>query len=118
MLSILAAAALAVDPLVLEYLKYALYDVDSAKVETVREPCVIPIRDNWGKPTAKKPATTTKRMHFIKLNAKNRLGGYTGWKEQTLVERDGKVVSMRDSFYDSDEVEDNCPLAKGVPNGS
>jgi hypothetical protein len=116
MLSIFAAATLAVDPLVEEYLKYALYDADSAKVETVREPCVIPIRDNWGKPTAKKPATTTKRLHFIKLNAKNRLGGYTGWKEQTLTERDGKIFSIRDSFYESSE--DNCPLEKGVPNGS
>jgi len=92
-----------------EYLRTKLFDPYSVRDAMISEPAQ---RSSWvmGVP----PAWTV----CVRMNAKNRMGGYTGLKETVLLYRAGKVAKATDGpapYYCGDAKYDPFPelLAAG-----
>ena len=112
MLDLIAAIALAgVDPAVDAHLKLELLDYDSAKVEPIKPPFESVLTQKASIFSKKPDTTTTVMVHCYRVNAKNRFGGYTGWKISMFHVVDGKVTYSRQSpegRYTIYEVEKAC----------
>ena len=104
-----ATAGLTVDPVVDQFLKDALFDYESAKIEVTLAPRERPVQENGRLPTKKKPATTISIVHCMRINSKNRFGGYIGWRRYYFIVRKESVVFYKNEDESSYQVEEECP---------
>ncbi len=110
-------AATAIDPVAEKFLRYDLFDYDSAKIEVIREPYADTFTPAKGWFEKTKPEPFAISVQCYRINSKNRMGGYTGWNNYLLIFRDNDLWFQAHSptqGYQNPEITKRCvtPSAK------